>query len=95
METVHFWAGFTFSPWLCITVGGYEEQKCFLSPLLVDKDAGSEKLSDLPKVTQQDVRQPPGSGALLAVVGSVMQKDPGRWSRCFSSPREALGQTDE
>lgn len=89
---MHFWAGFTLSPWLCITTvllgGGREEQKCFLSSPFVDKDSGSEKLSDLPKVTQlrgtelgQGVHLPPSSGALCAPVGvwcrRTQEGDPG------------------
>lgn len=54
-------------------------------PVCRDRDAVSEKLSDLPKVTQlrvtelgQDVHVPPSLGVLPAAVGSVVQKDPKR-----------------
>lgn len=68
--------------------GGCEEQTCFLSSPFVDKDSGSEKLSDLPKVTQlrvtelgQGVHLPPSSGALSAPVGvwcrRTQEGDPG------------------
>lgn len=78
---MHFWAGFTLSPWLCITTVlrvAMKSRSCFLSSLFVDKDTGSEKLSNLPKVTQlrvsefgQDVCLPSTSVALSAVMGSV------------------------